>query len=96
MRRIHYVCYLALPVGALLWGVGAAGAQGVDVRQACTPDAMRLCSEFIPDVAKITTCMHAKRAQLSQECRSAMGAGRHVGRRHAREGHVRHRKHHRG
>jgi hypothetical protein len=67
---------LALPLGALvLIGIEGAGAQAVDVRQACTPDAMRLCSEFIPDVPKITACMHAKRAQLSPECRSAMNGG---------------------
>jgi hypothetical protein len=72
MRSIQFVCRLALPVGALLFGLNLASAQGVDVRQACTPDAMRLCADFIPDVPKITACMTAKRAQLSQECRSAM------------------------
>ena len=93
MRTIHLVCWLALPVGALLWGLDEAGAQGVDVRQACTPDAMQLCSEFIPDEAKITVCMHRKYAQLSAECRSAMAGGRHVGRGYAHGYRVRHRRH---
>jgi hypothetical protein len=70
-------CRLALPLGVLvLIGVAGARAQEVDARQACTPDAMRLCSEFIPDVPKITACMQAKRAQLSPECRLAMYGGR--------------------
>jgi hypothetical protein len=77
MRTILHVCRLALPVGALLLcGVGGASAEvPADVQQACTPDAMRLCSDTIPDVAKTTACMKAKRAQLSQECRVAMAGG---------------------
>jgi hypothetical protein len=88
MRSMYLACRLALPLGALvLIGIEGAGAQVVDARQACTPDAMRLCSEFIPDVPKITACMHAKRAQLSAECRLAMNGGGH-------KTHQRHRRHH--
>src|SRR6202012_3904727 len=58
MRTTLFVCRLALPVCAVLFcGLHQAGAQGttpVDVQQACTPDAMRLCSDTIPDVAKTT------------------------------------------
>jgi len=76
---MRLVCWLALPVGALLIAVNGAPAQGSDeARQACTPDAMRLCSEFVPDVPKITACMHAKHAQLSIECRRAMSHGHRV------------------
>ena len=51
-----------------------ASAQGSDAaRQACTPDAMRLCSDFISDVSQTTRCMMAKRAQWSPACRAAMG-----------------------
>jgi len=50
-----------------------ASAQGSDAaRQACTPDAMRLCSNVIPDVARVTACMKAKYSQLSPACRVAM------------------------
>ena len=38
-------------------------------QQACTPDAMRLCGSFIPDVDRITACMIQKKSQLSAECR---------------------------
>jgi hypothetical protein len=51
----------------------AAYAQGSDAaRQACTPDAMRLCSDVIPDVARVTACMKAKSRQISPACRVAM------------------------
>jgi hypothetical protein len=76
------------------YGLAGAGAQGVDVRQACTPDAMRLCSEFIPDEAKITSCMMAKRALLSPECRLAMAGGGKVRRASVRR--VYHVRHHHG
>jgi hypothetical protein len=81
MRTILRVFRLALPAGALLlYGLGGAGAEvSADVQQACTPDAMRLCSDTIPDVARTTACMKAKRAQLSPECRVAMAGGAHGG-----------------
>ena len=51
-------------------------AQGSpEARQACTPDAMRLCSEFTSDVSLTTKSMMAKRAQWSPECRAAMAHG---------------------
>ena len=39
-------------------------------RAACEGDAMRLCSEFVPDVQRITACMHQKRRFLSPRCRA--------------------------
>ena len=45
-------------------GAGAAQAQSytAEQEQACTPDAMRLCASYIPDVGRITACMHQRRA----------------------------------
>jgi len=81
MRSIRFICCAAF--GAfLIGGLHAASAQVVDVRQACTPDAMRLCGEFVPDEAKITACMHRKYSQIGPECRSAMAAGRRGGGHH--------------
>jgi hypothetical protein len=37
--------------------------------QACSGDAMRLCSADIPDVDRITVCMIRNRSQLSPGCR---------------------------
>ena len=86
MRIVRFILVLALLAGASLYRSGSANAAvSQDVQQACTPDAMRLCSEFIPDVAKITACMKAKHSQLSSTCLTAMrGGGRHEIRREAR------------
>ena len=81
LRIMHHVCGPALPAALLLIGMTAMGitdaaAQGSpEARQACTPDAMRLCSEFTSDVSLTTKCMMAKRAQWSPECRAAMAHG---------------------
>ena len=73
MRLMRFVVGLAVPAAMLFGALAGAGAQvSEQVRQACTPDAMRLCSEFIPDVAKITSCMMRKQAQVSELCRRAM------------------------
>lgn len=79
MRIFRSVCVLAVLAGTLACGVGGANAQGSDAeRQACTPDAMRLCGDAIPDVAKVTACMKARYSQLSEPCRVAISAGRKV------------------
>lgn len=90
MPIMRFICWLGLSAAALLLGLSGAGAQGSpEARQACTQDAMQYCSDFIPDVPKVTSCMIAKRAQLSEPCRIAMAnehrAQHHRG--HHRRGH---------
>jgi len=83
MRIVGFACGLALTAGVFIYGLEGAGAQGTpEARQACAPDAMRLCSEFIPDVPKITACMKKKHRELSEECRVAMRGGKHEAHRH--------------
>jgi hypothetical protein len=65
----------------LVWAVSLApapaAAQGTpEQQQACQPDAMRLCSEFVPDVEQITACMTKKKAQLSPQCKAVFGPPR--------------------
>src|SRR5689334_17719293 len=64
MGTMRFALRLALPVGALLIGLQAAAAQDrmAEARQACTPDAMRLCSEFVPDANRVRACMMSKRS----------------------------------
>lgn len=61
----------------LIAGVGlgpAAGASAFEAtsaqREACTPDAFRLCGSEIPDVGRVTACMSANKALLSAPCRA--------------------------
>jgi hypothetical protein len=78
MPTLRLVCALALPFGILLGSLGAASAQqgSEAARQACTPDAMRLCKEFFPDQAKVKSCILSKQSQLSEACRLAMAAAK--------------------
>jgi hypothetical protein len=53
---------------AVLVRPGAGFAYTQEEQQACTPDAMRLCGDFVPNVDAITDCMIKKKAQLSPQC----------------------------
>lgn len=54
---------VSLPTSSFALGTG-------DQRAACTPDVLRLCSSQIPNVARIVSCMKAKKADLSAPCRA--------------------------
>jgi hypothetical protein len=53
---------------AVLVQPGKGFAYTPEQQQACTPDAMSLCGEFVPNVDAITACMIRKKAQLSPQC----------------------------
>jgi hypothetical protein len=89
LRTLRFISRLIIPGSILIGGVVAANAQSEALQQACTPDAMRLCQQFIPDRAKITRCMMSKRSQISAPCLAAMRAEGH--RRHEETRH--HRRH---
>jgi hypothetical protein len=79
--RSHFTSVLCLAAG-LVFGAGAALAQAYDpdrmsmppnqgdqkAREACTPDVMRLCNDYIPNVPEIVACLKAQRANLSPAC----------------------------
>src|SRR6266704_2889442 len=56
----------------LVAGPTPAAAQASDAADRCTPDVMRLCSEFVPDADRIVRCLKVKRRQLSPSCSSAL------------------------
>ena len=56
-------------------GTKPAAAQASDAASLCTPDVMRLCSEFIPNADRIVVCLKAKRRQLSPGCHGALSGG---------------------
>jgi len=88
LRITRFACGPTLPAAVLLIGVYAMGTSGAsaqasqETRDACTGDAMQFCSEFVPDVPKVTKCMMAKRRILSKACQIAM-ANEHKARRRA-------------
>jgi hypothetical protein len=63
---------LAATVMVAVWPRPSA-AYTPEQQQACSPDAMRLCSAFIPDVDMITACMIRNKTQLSPPCRAFFG-----------------------
>lgn len=64
MRRVA-----GLIAFAVLACVQPAFAQGTEQeREACTPDAMRLCGQFIPDADRIETCLRNSGPRLSPAC----------------------------
>jgi hypothetical protein len=70
-RRPAYLWVAAIGLLALFVGAATAAAQGTEEeRRACTPDAMRLCREYIPNVERIIACMEARRAELSPACQA--------------------------
>jgi hypothetical protein len=84
LRRLSLATIGALLMMALAAGSSSAQRSG-NAERACTPDAMRLCSEFIPDAQKITECLSKNRRALSPECRSVFsGGGGKSSRRHDR------------
>lgn len=66
------LCATAGFLALLVAGPTPALAQTSDAADRCTPDVMRLCSEYIPDADRIVVCLKAKRRQLSPSCMSAL------------------------
>src|ERR1700761_3626327 len=55
--------------GVLLSAETSANAQGTEAqRQACTPDAFRLCGAYMPDADRITACLRNAGPRLSKPC----------------------------
>lgn len=66
----------ALTVLIVAAGTRPAAAQAADAADRCTPDVMRLCSEFIPDADRIVVCLKVKRKQLTPTCLTALQPSR--------------------
>lgn len=75
MTTSPYFHALLLAAVLILGGAALATpafAQGSAAEEACTPDVMRLCNEYIPDRQRITACLVQRRAYLSPACRVVM------------------------
>jgi hypothetical protein len=75
MRREFRHWIACTSIAFLLNHSGSSIAQDVEAatREACTPDAFRLCSLYLlSGEEQITNCMTAKFRQVSPQCRAAM------------------------
>jgi len=65
-----------------LWAA-PAGAQRSDEMKGggqhpCAGDAQSICSEFIPDRAKVASCLFKNKSRLTSACSAAIGGGKKV------------------
>ncbi|SFP55742.1 hypothetical protein SAMN05216330_108125 [Bradyrhizobium sp. Ghvi] len=71
MTRLMPALFAAIVVAI---GSAAASAQEnqgtAEQRAACTPDAFRLCSAYIPDPSGVEACLRQQKSSLSQACRT--------------------------
>ncbi|RXG90415.1 hypothetical protein EAS62_28310 [Bradyrhizobium zhanjiangense] len=71
MTRLMPALFVAAVVAL---GSAAAFAQEnrgtPEQRAACTPDAFRLCSAYIPDPSGVEACLRLRKADLSEGCKA--------------------------
>jgi hypothetical protein len=75
-RRFYLEVYLGAALSVALSIMGQNGAfaqQGTpEQQQACQPDVMRLCGNFIPDVDRIVACLKYNEPNLNPACHDVM------------------------
>ena len=65
----HRICYGAASAAFFLVLQASAFAQGTEQqREACTPDAFRLCTAYMPDPGRVEACLRASGPNLSRPC----------------------------
>ena len=71
MRKLIAIAFM-LTVAAPLPAIAYTQA---DI-EACTPDAMRLCQNAIPDASRVAQCLVQNKQQLSPACTSVFNRPR--------------------
>jgi hypothetical protein len=64
MRKLSAVAFIAMMITAPLPAI----AYTQEDADACTPDAMRLCQQVIPDESRVALCLVQNKRQLSPGC----------------------------
>jgi hypothetical protein len=64
MRKLSAIAFIVMMSTAPLPAV----AYTQEDADACTPDAMRLCQQAIPDAGRVTLCLVQNKRQLSPPC----------------------------
>jgi hypothetical protein len=64
MRNLSAVAFIIVMIAAPL----PALAYTQEDADACTPDAMRLCQNAIPDAGRVAQCLVQNKQQLSPAC----------------------------
>lgn len=74
-------CWLAAAALSLaVWTSPAAAQRSDEMRgggqHPCAGDAQRICSDAIPDRAKVASCLFKNKSQLSAACQASLGGGK--------------------
>jgi hypothetical protein len=74
MNQREFYLGAALSVAVSILGQNGAFAQQrtPEQQQACQPDVMRLCGNFIPDVDRIVACLKYNEPNLNPACHDVM------------------------
>jgi hypothetical protein len=64
MRKLSAIAFIVMMITAPLPAI----AYTQEDADACTPDAMRLCQQAIPDASRVTLCLVQNKRQLSPAC----------------------------
>jgi hypothetical protein len=82
--RSNLVSALCLAAGLSIYAASAlaqnydpdrvSSAGDAEAREACTPDVMRLCNDYIPDIPQIVACLKHERPNLSPACGAIFAA----------------------
>jgi hypothetical protein len=69
MFKLRFAFAVGLAVGCN--GAFAHDERGTpEQRAACTPDALLLCGSYIPDPARVESCLRQRKVDLSEACRA--------------------------
>ena len=75
--------FAAAALALAMWASPAAAQRSDEMKQgqgggqhACAGDAQKICSEFIPDRAKVASCLFKNKSKLSSACRTELGGGK--------------------
>ena len=64
MRKLSAIAFIVMITAAPLPAI----AYTQEDADACTPDAMRLCQQAIPDESRVALCLVQNKRQLSPAC----------------------------
>ncbi|SFJ44916.1 hypothetical protein [Bradyrhizobium sp. Gha] len=71
MTRLMTALFAAVAVALSSAAASAQENQGTaEQRAACTPDAFRLCSAYIPDPSGVEACLRQRKSDLSEGCKA--------------------------
>jgi hypothetical protein len=67
---------VVLSFGAASFASPANAATRAEAEAACTPDALKFCSQQIPDEKKVRSCLIKNRKQLTTACAEIFKGGK--------------------